>query len=107
MKKAALFVGGWEGHTPEAFCDWATDLLESEGFEVVSFGIDVPGDHSRHTLSQHTLGPDGVEDSIGASCSRGVFMGSVPAVDVVVGELSTRSQAELGELDAASVNDVR
>ena len=33
-KKAALFVGGWEGHRPEVFSDWATDLLEREGFEV-------------------------------------------------------------------------
>lgn len=37
MKKAALFVGGWEGHTPQAFCDWAVDLLEGDGFEVVSY----------------------------------------------------------------------
>ncbi|MBV7298327.1 ThuA domain-containing protein [Enterovibrio paralichthyis] len=37
-KKAALFVGGWEGHTPTVFCDWATALLEEEGFDVVSYG---------------------------------------------------------------------
>ncbi|WP_104403524.1 ThuA domain-containing protein [Vibrio penaeicida] len=37
MKKAALFVGGWEGHTPEAFCTWATNLLKEEGFEVVVY----------------------------------------------------------------------
>lgn len=36
-KTAALFVGGWEGHTPQVFCDWAADLLESEGFEVLRF----------------------------------------------------------------------
>jgi type 1 glutamine amidotransferase len=36
MKKAALFVGGWEGHRPEVFRDWATELLEDEGFEVTS-----------------------------------------------------------------------
>jgi type 1 glutamine amidotransferase len=36
MKKAALFVGGWEGHRPEVFCDWATGLLQGEGFEVQS-----------------------------------------------------------------------
>lgn len=36
MRKAALFVGGWEGHRPEAFRDWATRLLEAEGFEVTS-----------------------------------------------------------------------
>ena len=34
MKKAALFVGGWEGHAPRAFCDWAVGLLEGVGFEV-------------------------------------------------------------------------
>ena len=34
--KAALFVGGWEGHKPQEFCDWAVDLLEGEGFEVVN-----------------------------------------------------------------------
>lgn len=32
--KAALFVGGWEGHTPTAFADWYTELLEANGFEV-------------------------------------------------------------------------
>ena len=36
-RKAALFAGGWEGHRPEEFCDWATELLESQGFEVVSY----------------------------------------------------------------------
>ena len=36
MKKAALFVGGWEGHTPQAFCDWAIGLLGGAGFEVVT-----------------------------------------------------------------------
>ena len=35
-RKAALFAGGWEGHRPQAFCDWAVALLEGEGFEVVS-----------------------------------------------------------------------
>ncbi|MDH3302564.1 MAG: ThuA domain-containing protein [Acidimicrobiia bacterium] len=35
--KAALFVGGWEGHRPQVFCDWATELLESDGFEVVTY----------------------------------------------------------------------
>jgi type 1 glutamine amidotransferase len=33
--KAALFVGGWEGHAPEHFADWYTDLLTAEGAEVV------------------------------------------------------------------------
>ncbi len=33
--KAALFVGGWEGHAPTAFGDWCRDLLVSEGAEVV------------------------------------------------------------------------
>ena len=32
--KAALFVGGWEGHAPHAFSDWARALLEAEGFGV-------------------------------------------------------------------------
>jgi hypothetical protein len=35
MKKAVLFVGGWEGHDPTAFGDWCADLLSAEGFEVV------------------------------------------------------------------------
>jgi type 1 glutamine amidotransferase len=34
MKKAALFVGGWEGHDPSAFADWCADLLRTEGFTV-------------------------------------------------------------------------
>jgi type 1 glutamine amidotransferase len=34
MKKAALFVGGWEGHDPSAFADWCADLLHGEGFAV-------------------------------------------------------------------------
>ena len=34
MKKAALFVGGWEGHDPTAFADWCADLLRTEGFVV-------------------------------------------------------------------------
>lgn len=37
MKKAALFVGGWEGHRPEVFRDWAARLLGDEGFEVVTY----------------------------------------------------------------------
>jgi type 1 glutamine amidotransferase len=32
--KVALFVGGWEGHKPQAFCDWAESLLKQEGFDV-------------------------------------------------------------------------
>lgn len=32
--KAALFVGGWEGHAPHTFSDWAQALLEKEGFAV-------------------------------------------------------------------------
>ena len=42
MKKAALFVGGWEGHAPQAFCDWAVGLLEGEGFEVASYDTLAP-----------------------------------------------------------------
>ena len=33
--KAALFVGGWEGHSPADFADWYRSLLEDNGFEVV------------------------------------------------------------------------
>ena len=32
--KAALFVGGWEGHAPMHFADWYRRLLEANGFEV-------------------------------------------------------------------------
>lgn len=35
--KAALFVGGWQGHRPVEFADWASDLLRQEGFTVESF----------------------------------------------------------------------
>ena len=34
MKKAALFVGGWEGHKPTTFGDWCEALLTAEGFIV-------------------------------------------------------------------------
>ncbi|MGJ3262813.1 MAG: ThuA domain-containing protein [Salinarimonas sp.] len=34
--KAMLFVGGWEGHKPEAFRKWADDLLSANGFTVES-----------------------------------------------------------------------
>ncbi|MFT7474512.1 MAG: type 1 glutamine amidotransferase [Verrucomicrobiales bacterium] len=42
MKNAALFVGGWEGHKPQEFSDWATALLEGEGFGVVSYDTLAP-----------------------------------------------------------------
>ena len=32
--KAALFVGGWEGHRPTDFSDWCRALLEAEGCVV-------------------------------------------------------------------------
>jgi len=32
--KSALFVGGWEGHTPIDFADWYESLLEENGVEV-------------------------------------------------------------------------
>jgi type 1 glutamine amidotransferase len=35
--KAALFVGGWEGHKPSDFSDWCTALLTNEGFKVVIY----------------------------------------------------------------------
>lgn len=31
---AMLFVGGWQGHAPHDFADWATQLLQEEGFTV-------------------------------------------------------------------------
>lgn len=33
--KAALFVGGWEGHAPMDFATWYRELLERDGFDVV------------------------------------------------------------------------
>jgi type 1 glutamine amidotransferase len=42
MKKAALFVGGWEGHKPQDFCDWSVELLEGDGFEVMSYDTLAP-----------------------------------------------------------------
>ena len=42
MTKAALFVGGWQGHDPQAFCDWATELLEGEGMRVVTYDTLAP-----------------------------------------------------------------
>ena len=35
--KAALFVGGWEGHAPTEFADWCEGLLKENGFEVDSY----------------------------------------------------------------------
>ena len=35
--KAALFVGGWDGHKPLEFGEWCTKLLEMEGFKVTIF----------------------------------------------------------------------
>ena len=35
--KAALFVGGWEGHAPTAFADWYQELLQENGFDVVVY----------------------------------------------------------------------
>ena len=35
--KAALFVGGWDGHRPSEFGDWCSELLKTEGFEVTTF----------------------------------------------------------------------
>lgn len=32
--KAALFVGGWQGHAPTDFAKWYQDLLEANGFAV-------------------------------------------------------------------------
>jgi uncharacterized protein len=35
--KAALFVGGWEGHRPTDFGDWCERLLRSNGFDVATY----------------------------------------------------------------------
>jgi type 1 glutamine amidotransferase len=35
--KAALFVGGWEGHNPSDFSDWCANLLRSEGVLVTVY----------------------------------------------------------------------
>lgn len=35
--KAALFVGGWDGHQPLEFGDWCSKLLTVAGFEVKIF----------------------------------------------------------------------
>ena len=40
--KAALFVGGWEGHTPTDFGDWCEALLRQQGFEVVTHNTLAP-----------------------------------------------------------------
>ena len=40
--KAALFVGGWEGHAPTDFADWYKALLEENGVAAVfgaAFGL--------------------------------------------------------------------
>jgi type 1 glutamine amidotransferase len=42
MKKAALPVGGWEGHKPLVFRDVAVGLLEAERFEVASYKAPTP-----------------------------------------------------------------
>ena len=33
--KAAIFAGGWEGHSPHEFSEWYAKLLDENGFEVV------------------------------------------------------------------------
>lgn len=42
MRKAVLFLGGWEGHDPTAFGDWCAELLRNEGFEVVMYDTLAP-----------------------------------------------------------------
>ena len=32
--KAIIFAGGWGGHRPTAFAEWAKQLLTQEGFAV-------------------------------------------------------------------------
>lgn len=36
MKRAYIFYGGWPGHQPELFHEWAREELTSHGFEVDS-----------------------------------------------------------------------
>ncbi len=36
-KESRFICRGWEGHTPTVFCDWATALLEEEGFDVIAY----------------------------------------------------------------------
>lgn len=43
--KAALFVGGWEGHAPTTFADWYRDLLQTNGFEVDIYNTLEPLEH--------------------------------------------------------------
>lgn len=40
--KAVLFAGGWEGHSPKDFADWAEALLVGEGFEVAVYDTLAP-----------------------------------------------------------------
>ena len=72
-----------------------------ESFQIVGASIDITRDHRRHALSQQALCTDSMENRIGASCRRGVFMGSIPSVDIIMSKLDTSSQAKLGDLDAA------
>ena len=34
MKSAVIFYGGWPGHEPELFTEWAAERLQENGFEV-------------------------------------------------------------------------
>lgn len=43
--KAALFVGGWEGHAPAHFSDWYQDLLQKNGFAVDVYDTMEPLEH--------------------------------------------------------------
>ncbi len=57
MKKAALFVGGWEGHKPQEFCDWAVELLEGEDFEVTSYDTLAPLAEPEHLADVDLIVP--------------------------------------------------
>jgi len=43
--KAALFVGGWEGHAPSDFSNWYEALLKENGFTVDVYDTLEPLEH--------------------------------------------------------------
>lgn len=62
MKKALIFQGGWQGHTPKETADVFKDILEKEGFEVtISDTLDCLNDYEAIKdydlfISQWTMG---------------------------------------------------
>ena len=54
MKKALIFYGGWDGHTPKETAELFRDLLVAEDFQVtMSDSLDVLNDHEE--LKQYDL----------------------------------------------------